>query len=89
MFIPTHLTRTYNTRFKHLATIPKSKTATGSKCLRYKLPEALLIIPHCIKEKIETHSPQGYSNYIKHYFIDKYSETCIITNCYICNKVSS
>ena len=88
MFPPSTSMRTYNTRHQHLAVLPKSKTATGSNCLRYTLPEVLLNIPMCIKEKVNTHSPQGFTNYVKQYFLNKYKEICNIENCYICNQVS-
>ena len=86
MFKQTSAPPDHNTRFRHLAVKPTSKTTTGSDCLRYLLPETLLNTPSIIKEKVSTHSAQGFSNYIKQYFINKYADTCSIQNCYICNQ---
>ena len=87
MFKSNETTTHHNTRFRHLALKPTSKTATAYNCLRYSLPETLSAIPFIIKEKVTTHSAQGFSNYIKHYFIKNYTDTCNILNCYICNQV--
>ena len=87
MLTPTTLTHNYSTRFRHLTDLPTSKTATGSNCIRYALPKYLTATPICIKEKVSTHSPQGFSNYIKRHLINLYNETCAIENCYICNNV--
>ena len=74
----------HNTRFKHSINLPKPDTKTGGKCLRYILPKTLQKTPSCIKDKVKTHSPQGFSNYIKQYYISNYREHCVIENCYIC-----
>ena len=88
MFITITSTHSYHTRFRHLPDLPQSITTTGSNCIRYTLPKYLLDTPACIKDKVATHSPQGFSNYIKQYLINQYSETCTIVNCYICNQVN-
>ena len=89
MFTPVALTHNYSTRFRRLTDLPQSKTTTGSNCIRYTLPKHLTTTPACIKEKVATHSPQGFSNYIKQYLLNQYNENCTIVNCYICNQVSA
>ena len=75
----------HNTR--HRGRVPhRINTATAEKCLRHYLPELLAETPVTITDKIRTHSPQGFSNYVKNYFIQKYSPDCNIANCYICTR---
>ena len=37
--------------------------------------------PELIRNKIDTHSFQGFSNYTKTFFLRKYSDQCQIANC--------
>ena len=80
----THSIHTHNTRFRDYGSLPKPNTTGGGNCLRYFLPQILKQTPLCITEKITTHSPFGFSSYIKQYFINNYIEECNIENCYIC-----
>ena len=41
-------------------------------------------IPH-VSYHILSHSLKGFGQYTKHYHIEKYSEICLIHNCYVCN----
>ena len=59
---------------------------SGSKCIRYYMPSILDKTPNIITEKAETHSPKGFTNYTKKYYLSLYSDVCNITNCYICNS---
>ena len=86
MFSETTPAHDYDTRFRHLGTARRSKTVLGSKCIRYELPMLLHTTPPCIKDKVMSHSPQGYSNYIKTYILNEYTYQCRIPNCYICNQ---
>ena len=38
-----------------------------------------------ILEKVPTHSLKDFVQYTKHYIIEKYSDICLIHNCYVCN----
>ena len=42
--------------------------------------------PKRVKDKINTHSLQGFLNYGKNDMIHKYSNICIIQHCYICQQ---
>ena len=42
--------------------------------------------PHIVKDKVNTHSFQGFSLYVKQYLIRKYNTNCITRNCYICEQ---
>ena len=89
MFKQTQTQHTHDTRFRDNRILLKPKTAAGGNCLRYFLPQILLNTPSCITEKVRTHSPFGFSNYIKQYFIRNYNELCNVENCYICHQVDS
>ena len=85
----THTQHTHNTRFNKTALSAIPKTTVGGNCLRYILPNILKDTPSCITDKVDTHSPQGFSNYIKQHFIKNYSEECEINNCYICRQTDT
>ena len=66
--------------------LPRLKHTFAKNCIRYSLPILLNNTPECIKEKLYTHSLNGFTYYIKNHTINKYSSTCIIVNCYICGN---
>ena len=47
-------------------------------------PVLLNNAPSSITDKFLTHSIQGFSNYVKNHFVNKYQQHCTIPNCYIC-----
>ena len=65
---------------------PLIKHEYARNFIRYSIPQTINNTPHCILDKIETHSLQGFSKYIKNYYIESYSATCSIANCYICSR---
>ena len=56
------------------------------KSIRYVIPDLINETSCCILSKIETHSIQGFSKYVKIKYIDKYKATCDKNNCYICGR---
>lgn len=84
-----HTQHNHNTRFGNTALFSIPNTTVGGNCLRYILPNILLESPACITDKVNTHSPQGFSNYVKQHFINNYSEVCDIVNCYICRQIDT
>ena len=76
----------YDTRNKTM--IPKNVTRTqcAQNSVRNELPFVLNNTDVMITAKFCTHSPQGFSNYVKNYFIENYVEHCQIQNCYICHN---
>ena len=56
------------------------------KKLKYNLPYTINNTPHIVKDKVNTHSFQGFSLYVKQYLIRKYNTNCISRNCYICEQ---
>ena len=45
----------------------------------YQLPQV-----HIIKDKLFTHSLSGLMIYMERYFIDNYSNTFNLVNCFVC-----
>ena len=41
-------------------------------------------VPHAIKDKVDTHSFHGFSQYVKQFLIGDYIGTSHIEGCYIC-----
>ena len=72
----------YNTRHATDMTIPPGRHHFTSNSIRFRLPSLYNECPSEIKDKIFTHSYQGYSNYIKNYYINSYKITCQIDNCH-------
>ena len=73
-----------DTRFNQLFPANATRTHIQDKCLRNYLPEILNDTPIIILEKASTHSYKGFSDYAKLKYIEKYSNTCHIQNCYVC-----
>ena len=71
----------YDTRIKNK--IYTYKTNFAKKCLRHNLPFLLNNIPTIVKEKLNTHSLQGFAQYAKLYFLQNYQDSCTRQNCYI------
>jgi hypothetical protein len=61
-----------------------TRTRLAQKCLRHTLPSVINNTPNHITSKIDTHSYQGFSTYVKKHLIDSYSYECHIPDCYIC-----
>ena len=86
MFEHTHATHTYNTRIRDQPRQIYPSTTSAEKSIRYTIPNVINRTPTCITNKINTHSINGFSEYIKKLMCDKYNKTCGIANCYVCNS---
>ena len=75
-----------NTRLNQLIPTNITRTAIQQKCLRNYLAEVLNSTSISILDKINTHSYNGFANYAKLKYIENYSNTCLLQNCYICNR---
>ncbi len=47
------------------------------------IPSVINISPKAILDKIDTHSLQCFTRYIKDYILQSYQEICTVLNCYI------
>ena len=84
-YIANHSVHAYNTRQSNSIHRQKTRTVAASKCVRHYIPIPIQEMPACIMEKVSSHSLQGFSNYVKNYFLDKYKSECNIVNCYVCS----
>ena len=74
----------HDTRDKNKIYTYKIKHEFTKKCLRHNLPLLLNNLPEIVKEKLMTHSSQGFVNYVKLYFLQSYEVICTRQNCYVC-----
>ena len=56
----------------------------AEQSLRYIIPHTVNETPRCILDKVNTHSLDGMSRYIKNYFIESYESKCKLKPCYVC-----
>ena len=78
---------THNTRHRHNIRTPKIKCEFRKKCLRFSIVNTFNLSPSIILDKIYTHSFAGFCQYVKKYYLAKYDSTCIIQNCFVCQKI--
>ncbi len=83
-----HNTRTHdhNTRIKHNIHHPIAKHIFVKNCVRFGIPRIVNDCPNSILDKINTHSLQGFTVYIKTHFVQSYQENCPLVDCYVCNN---
>ena len=74
----------HNTRAARSLFIPQVNHEFAKKCIRYSIIQTVNRTPAPIISKIATHSISGFCKYIKNDIIEKYSMTCLINNCYVC-----
>ena len=78
--------RSFQERYKKANHLCVAKHTFARKCIRYSLPNLINETPSDIIDKVFTHSVNGFKLYVKKCIIVKYSDTCHIVNCYICNQ---
>ena len=76
-FIPNSKIHNHNTRNITTLHTFKTKHEFAKKPLKYNLPYTINNTPHIVKDKVNTHSIQGFSLYVKQYLIRKYNTNCI------------
>ena len=76
----------YQTRRRNDFHVQTIHSSTAQNCIRYYIPKLLSTLPTRVTEKIHTHSYTGFCRYVKKYFVDQYSDSCSIKNCYICSN---
>ena len=75
----------YETRHCHHICIPHSHTTKARKCIRYLIPMLLNTLPLEITAKVYTHSQIGFVQL----FLNGYTSTCLVENCYVCRCVET
>ena len=73
-----------DTRYNWLISTNRTRLMLSDKCLRNYIPHVLNSTPQSALDKVSTHSPNGFSNYMKNIMIRNYSIHCNIANCYVC-----
>ena len=63
-----HEVHSHDTRDKNKIYTYKVKHAFAQKCLRHCLQLLLNNLPEIVKEKLISHSTQGFAKYVKLYF---------------------
>ena len=86
MFITNANIHNYNTRHAYEFRLPQSKHDFVKNSIRFRLPTIINDAPEYFKNKIQTHSLQGFTKYIKLRIIESYSSICHIPLCYICQN---
>ena len=75
----------HDTRFANLIDSKPTRTVMAQNCIRYHIVTVLNCTPKYILDKIHTHSLQGFTFYIKRYYLDQMTFECSLRKCYICN----
>ena len=86
IFATEPLIHPYTTRYRDAPRPPIPVRSTTKNSIRFYIPGLLTDTPSCIKDKFYTHSYDGFSKYVKDFFLRQYSEICLIENCYACNN---
>ena len=81
-------THGYETRGRYDIRHTTPKTTSAQKCFRHHFPTFINETPDIITDKIATHSPSGFANYAKRYYVNLYEPECNIPYCYVCNRHS-
>ena len=76
----------HDTRYAHLINVEGTRTKMAENCIRHHLTIILNNTPGCILHKINTHSLQGFSFFIKRYYLNELTYECHLRECYVCRK---
>ena len=85
--LPFHLNHdihSHNTRTRNDIHIRPALHEFAKRSIRHDIPRTVNDSPHIIKDKILTHSLQGFTNYTKAHYLQSYLSQCMEINCYIC-----
>ena len=74
------------TRHSHLLVIPQLRYELSKCSIKYRLPHLINQAPQNIIRKINTHSLNGFSLYLKKEFICDYTTACTLPQCYVCQR---
>ena len=76
----------HDTRYANLINVEGTRTKMAENCIRHHLITILNTTPDCILDKINTHSLQGFSFFIKRYYLNELTYECNLRECYVCRK---
>ena len=78
----------HDTRFANIIDSKLKRNVMAQNCIRHHIVTVLNCTPICILDKMDTHSLQGFTFYIKRYYLDQMTFECCLRQCYICNMQS-
>ena len=76
----------HDTRQRYEIRNSATRLIMTEKCVRHYIPELLCKTLNCIIDKFDSHSLQGFSQYVKKYLLSKYANGCTIRDCYVCKN---
>ena len=79
--VPRSSIHDHDTRGAERVDIICTRTHMAAKCIRSHLPVILNDTPAMIINKINTHSIQGFSFFIKRYYLSQYTTQCQLRGC--------
>ena len=86
-YIPTTLTNSnkHATKIKFTSMVQSiqihiygTKHTFAKQCIKYSLPNSINNTSQSVKDKLHTHSLQGFINYAKYRIIQNYKNTCTL-----------
>ena len=84
--VPRSLVHNHYTKGANRIDTLYTRTHMAAKCIRSHLPVLLNDTPAIIINKIDTHSIQGFSFFIKRYYLSQYTTQCQFRGCFICDN---
>ena len=76
----------HDTRYSHLINIEATRTRMAENCIRHNLITIVNNTPRCILDKIDTHSLEGFSFFIKRHYLNELTYECNLMECYVCGN---
>ena len=69
MFITNQELHGHNTRGGANIFVAQTRTIGATICLRYNIPQVIEKMDKCVLDKVNAHSPDGFSRYAKYFLI--------------------
>ena len=73
----------HDTGYAHLINVEGTRTKKAENCVRHHLTIILNNTPSCILDKINTHSLEGFSFFVKRYYLNELTYECHLRECYV------
>ena len=74
----------HNTRDNHRFRQPVPRLHGARRCVRNHIITVVNAMPALVLDKVNTHSYNGFVQYVKNYIMSNYCENCILQNCWVC-----
>ena len=87
MFQKEDVNHIYNLRRRQLLKTHYTNKESTKKTIRWLIPQIINNLPPTILEKNYNYSIDAVKISVKDMFLSRYADNCILTNCYICNRM--